>query len=113
MSAAKGRFYPEVGFQTGARRFQTHAFLPAGIGGPGFPSHIGPINDYQLNLRAGYTILDSGLRSADVQTAESHLSAAQYESSRTRDDLVFRVRVAFYEILQATDAVELAENRLA
>ncbi len=113
IATAKGKYYPEVGFQTGYRRFETHAFLPAGIGGPDFPSFVGPINDYKLNVQTNYMLFDSGLRSADLATARAQLSAAQQDSGRTRVDIVYHVQTAFYQVLQAEDGVELAMDRLA
>src|SRR3990172_13328850 len=111
IATARGKYYPEIGFQTGYRRFQTHAFLPAGNGGPDFPSVVGSINDYQLNVRTNYMLFDSGLRSADLATAQENFSAAQQESSRTRADIVYMVYAAFYEVLQAKDRIALSNER--
>ena len=113
IAIARGKYYPEIGFQTGYRRYETHAFLPVGISGPDFPSVVGPINDYKLNLQTSYVLFDSGLRSADLASARAQFSAAQQESGRTRADIVYRVQAAFYEVLQAEQGIELAKVRLA
>ena len=112
IAAARGKYYPEIGFQSGYRRYETHAFLPEGISGPDFPSVIGPINDWKLNVQTSYMLFDSGLRSADVATARLQFSAAEQDTGRTRADIVYRVHSAFYEVLQAEQGIELAKERL-
>lgn len=111
VSAAEGSYYPEVGVQSQYRRWETHAFLPEGIFRPGLPTHIGPTNDWQLNVRANYTVFDSGLRSSGLQSAKSQFSAAYEESNRTRADLVYSVQSAYFEMLQAQDGLTLAKVR--
>lgn len=112
VGAAKGRYYPEALFRSGFRRWETHVFLPEGVGSPGFQPTVGPVNEWRANLRAQYTVFDSGLRSSELKSAESQYSATQEESFRTRSEIVYSVYAAFYELLAAEDEVELAKLRI-
>jgi len=110
VTAAKGKYYPDVRFETGYRRFYTHAFLPEGIGGD-IPDVVGPINDYRMNVQTNYVVYDGGQRSSDIKTAQAQLAGSTQESNRTRVDIVYRTQAAFYEVLEAQDALELAKAR--
>lgn len=115
VASAEGRYYPEIGVQTAYRRFETHAFLPADLapitGVP--PTVVGPLNDWRFNVNMNYVVYDSGLRSSDLNSAKSHLSAAQQEADRTRADIVYSVHVGYYEALQAQARMKAAKDRQA
>jgi outer membrane protein len=110
VSTTKAKNYPDVRLETGYRRFFTHAFLPEGIGGD-IPDVVGPINDYRMNVQTNYIVYDGGQRSSDTKTAKAQLAGATQETNRTRVDIVYRTQTAFYEVLEAQDAVQLAKTR--
>lgn len=113
VASAEGRYYPEVGVQSAYRRFETHAFLPSDLapitGIP--PTVVGPLNDWRLNVSANYVVYDSGLRSSDLNSAKSQLSAAREEAGRTRADIVYNVHVGYFDVLQAQAALRSAKDR--
>src|SRR4249919_2162862 len=82
---AKGKYYPDVGWRFGYRRWESHAFLPEGFLRPGLDT-IGPVNEWRTNLRAQYTIFDSGQRSSELNSAESQYAASQEQSLETRNN---------------------------
>lgn len=51
VGVAKAPYYPLVSMNAGYRRWETHAFLPSGLGGPNPPSTIGPGDDWSLALK--------------------------------------------------------------
>jgi outer membrane protein TolC len=109
VGAVKGKYYPEVSFRTGYRRWESHAFLPEGFLRPGLDT-IGPVNEWRANLRSQYTLFDSGLRSSELKAAQSQHSATTEESLRVRNDIIYRVHSAYYELLAAEAEVELAKQ---
>ena len=113
VASAEGRYYPEVGVQSAYRRFETHAFLPSDLAPiTGIPSTVvGPLNDWRLNVSANYVVYDSGLRSSDLNSAKSQLSAAREEAGRTRADIVYNVHVGYFDVLQAQAALRSAKDR--
>ncbi|MCI0613337.1 TolC family protein [bacterium] len=109
---AKGRYYPEVGWRFGYRRWESHIFLPSGFLRPGLDT-IGPVNEWRTNLRAQYTIFDSGLRSSELNSAESQYAVSQEQSLETRNNIIYSVHAAYYDVLAAEDELELSKTRVS
>jgi outer membrane protein len=109
---AKGKYYPEVGFRFGYRRWESHAFLPEGFVRPGLDT-IGPVNEWRTNVRGQYTLFDSGQRSSELNSAESQYEASQQESLETRNNIIYNVQAAYYDVLAAEDELELSKTRIS
>lgn len=109
---AKGKYFPEVGFRFGYRRWESHAFLPEGFVRPGLDT-IGPVNEWRTNLRGQYTIFDSGQRSSELNSAESQYEASQQESLETRNNIIYSVHAAYYDVLAAEDDLALSKTRIS
>jgi outer membrane protein TolC len=105
--------YPEVGLQTGYRRWQTHAFLPDIVRiPPGTAQVIGPTDDWLAGLRARYTLYDFGERKALWQVARARQGLAEEEQSRIRQDIILSVHYGFYGLTSALEAGSVAEQNL-
>jgi outer membrane protein len=110
---AQAPYYPELGLQTGYRRFQSHAFLPGWVRiPPGSPTVVGPTDDWLGGLRARYTLYDFGERNAQVQVAKARQGLAQEEQSRIRQDILLSVYYGFYGLTSALEARGVAEQNL-
>lgn len=109
---AKGKYYPDVGFRFGYRRWESHAFLPEGFIRPGLDT-IGPVNEWRTNLRTQYTLFDSGQRSSELNSAESQYEASQQESLETRNNIIYNVHAAYYNVLAAEDELALSKTRIS
>jgi outer membrane protein TolC len=106
-------YYPEVGLQTGYRRWQTHAFLPDFVRiPPGTTQVVGPTDDWLAGLRARYTLYDFGERQALLQVAKARQGLAQEEQARVRQDIILSVYYGFYGLTSALEAKRVAEQNL-
>ncbi|MEW5807072.1 MAG: TolC family protein [Acidobacteriota bacterium] len=110
--AAKAAYYPEVSFQTGYRKFETHAFLPEGLSFPGLTTVVGPIDSYSLTVNAGYTLYDSGLRNAQHQASLASKAAVEEYASRSHDEVIFAVHQSYYSLLAAQEGLSVARKNL-
>jgi outer membrane protein len=109
---AKGKYFPEVGFRFGYRRWESHAFLPEGFLRPGLDT-IGPVNEWRTSLRGQYTVLDSGQRSSELNSAKSQYEASQQQSLETRNNIIYNVHAAYYDVLAAEDDLALSKTRIS
>jgi outer membrane protein TolC len=110
---AKAPYYPEMGVQTGYRRWQTHAFLPDWVRFPaGASSVVGPTDDWLAGLRARYTLFDSGDRRALLNTVLARQGAAEEEKARINQDIILLVHQGFYGVLAAREIREVAVKNL-
>lgn len=109
---AKGKYYPDVGFRFGYRRWESHAFLPEGFVRPGLDT-IGPVNEWRTNLRSQYTLFDGGQRSSELNSAKSQYAASQQESLETRNNIIYNVHAAYYDVLASEDELELSKTRIS
>jgi outer membrane protein len=109
---AKGKYFPDVGFRFGYRRWESHAFLPEGFVRPGLDT-IGPVNEWRTNLRSQYTIFDGGQRSSELNSAKSQYAASQQESLETRNNIIYDVHAAYYDVLASEDELELSKTRIS
>jgi outer membrane protein len=106
-------YYPEVGLQTGYRRWQTHAFLPDFVRiPPGTAQILGPTDDWLAGLRARYTLYDFGERQAQLQVAKARQGLAREEQARIRQDIILSVYYGFYGLTSALEAKRVAEQNL-
>ena len=106
-------YYPEVGLQTGYRRWQTHAFLPDFVRIPsGTTQVVGPTDDWLAGLRARYTLYDFGERQAQLQVAKARQGLAREEQARVRQDIILSVYYGFYGLTSALEAKGVAEQNL-
>ncbi|HSE41567.1 MAG TPA: TolC family protein [Acidobacteriota bacterium] len=113
VSSVKGKFFPEASARTTFRRWESHAFLPPGVGFPGFSSVVGPTNDWLFSLRGNYLVFDSGSRSSELKAAQAQRSATAEDLENARLDVVLQVRAAFYQLLVALEQIDLAKERLS
>jgi outer membrane protein len=110
---AQAPYYPELGLQTGYRRWQTHAFLPSYIRVPaGSPTVLGPTDDWLGGLRARYTLYDFGERQARVQAAQARQGVAEEEGLRVRQDIILGVYSGFFGLTSALEARQVAGQNL-
>jgi outer membrane protein len=111
VASVKGKFYPEALARTGYRRWESHAFLPPGVGFPGIPPVIGPTNDWGLSLRSNYLVYDSGLRSSELKVAQAQRAATAEDFENAKLDVELQTRVTFYQLLASLEQEELARQR--
>jgi outer membrane protein len=111
VESVKGKYYPEALARTGYRRWETHAFLPPGVGLPNLVPVIGPTNDWTLSFQSRYLLYDSGLRSSELKVARAQRAATAEELENRKLDLELEVRVAFYQLLASMEQEELAKQR--
>lgn len=117
-AAAGGPLLPEVHLSLASRRLESRAFLPSGLSalaGPlgEIPPVIGPTNQHAYALRGSYTLFDGGARRARKSQAEALAAAARAREGRTRADLAFEVHRAYYALLRAREALQVAEAEVA
>lgn len=110
---AKAPYYPEIYASAGYSRFQKHAFMPGGLPASASSSVIGPENDWTGSINARITLLDSGERSARLDSATAIKEAVYNESEKTRQEIITGVKRAFYSLMAARQAKEVAEKNLA
>jgi len=108
-------YYPQVGLAAGYRRWESHAFLPSGLGGAmgAPPDTVGPTDDWSGGLTASLTLFDSGRRRAYILAAKARLGASREESAALEQDIALTVHQAFYGLLSAEDALRVAKENLA
>lgn len=110
---ARAPFYPELGLQTGYRRWQTHAFLPGFVRiPPGTAQVVGPTDDWLGGLRARYTLYDFGERRAQLQAAQAQQGVVEEEGSRVREDVILGVYNGFFSLTSALEIREVALQNL-
>jgi len=107
-------YYPQVGLAAAYRRWESHAFLPSGLGGAMStpPDTVGPTNDWSGGLVASLTLFDSGRRRAQILAAKARLGASQEELAALEQDIALTVHQAFYGLLSAEDALRVAKENL-
>lgn len=123
--STKSAYYPNLGFALGYRRLETRIFFPESMvnaltiatSGSPLASQVtpvlGPMNQWNLGLRASYTLFDSGQRKAQVRGSEAGRAALQAASSAARQDTIMLVSKAFYGLLSAEEQEAVARRSLA
>lgn len=113
MGMTKASYYPDLHLTTGARRWQTHAFVPKSIKNTiPIGNEYGPFNDYYYDLHSNWTLYDFGKRSSNYCAAKAHACAAQQESKKVNQDIVLSVSVAFYSVIANLEMLSVAEKNL-
>lgn len=111
--ASLASYYPDVTANAGYRRFQTHAFLPNRVLSlPGVSTVVGPEDRWSADLRASYTLFDSGRRRADRKMAEAAAEVAGEDVERTRQIVAFNVALAYHNLLSAFEQRRIAQEHL-
>lgn len=110
---ARAPYYPTLSVAASYARWETHAFLPEGLGGSTIPSTIGPTDDWTAALTGRYRLYDSGRRAADLRAALAQQRVAEHEAARVRQDLALEVRRAFYALVAARAGERVADTNLA
>lgn len=105
-------YYPQVGLSAGYRRWESHAFLPSGLGGAmgTTPDTVGPTDDWSGGLTASLTLFDSGRRRARILAAKARHGASREELAAVEQDTALNVHQAFYGLLSADDALRVARE---
>lgn len=107
--------YPHVDLSAGYRRWESHAFLPRGLGGTigAPPDTVGPTHDWSGGLTAGLTLFDGGRRRAAILAAKARWGASREDAAALEQDIALAVHQAFYSLLSAEDALRVARENLA
>lgn len=109
----RGAYYPTFGVRGGASRWQNYAFLPNGLSNPDISSVIGPTDDWSAGGFSRYLLYDSGVRRANLEGAKAlELTIAQQGES-TRQNVIFDVHQAFYQLAVATELRTVAQTSLS
>jgi outer membrane protein len=113
VGVAKSAYYPEIDAIAGYSRWQRHIFLPSGISLPGMTSSVGPTDDWVANLNLRYALFDSGERRAELIAATAQEHASKERTQEVQLDIALNVHRAYYGLLAAQEALEIAEKNLA
>jgi outer membrane protein len=68
--------------------------------------------NYDAQIMAGYTIWDHGRREAGLAQAKASERSVQSDHVRTRQDLIFDITEAYYDLLQAEKMIDVDEKLL-
>lgn len=112
---AASPFYPTIGVNGGGARWQQRIYLPSGIAPPGttLPDTVGPIDDWNVEVRGRWMLFDNGERRAKLRAANASLGAAQADQVRIRQDLALAVHQAYFGLLTDTEMRTVARESLA
>ena len=110
---ARASFYPTLGARGGVSRWQSHAFLPGGFSAPNVSSTVGPGDDWSAGGFARYTLYDGGSRRAALDTAQAQEAVTEADSTATRDNVLFSVHQAFYNLAATLELEVVAHKSLA
>lgn len=120
-AVAKAPYYPSLGFNLGASRWQRRIFLPNGLFPPGatMPTLVGPTDDYSFSFAATYLLFDGGERKAQWAAARARQKASAADGGRARQDLTLSVHQAYFALAAAMatrgaaqQSVDRAEDHL-
>jgi len=109
----RGAYYPTFGVRGGASRWQNYAFLPNGLSNPDISSVIGPTDDWSAGGFARYLLYDSGVRRASLEGAKALQLTIAQQGESARQNVIFDVHQAFYQLAVATELRTVAENSLS
>lgn len=114
LGIVKSNYYPKLDAVMDYRRFQTHAFMPQGVGGVGgLPSSIvGPEHDYAAALTASVMLFDSGKRRSSLNSAKANLAASNQQADTVEQDIKFAVYESFYTVLSSKQILKVARQNL-
>lgn len=109
---ARSPYYPELSARASHRRWETHAFLPNGLGRADVPGTIGPTDDWSAGFEARYLLFDSGARKARLEAAKAREGKARRDEGAIRQDLALAVHEAFFGLAAAEEHRRVAEQSL-
>jgi len=109
----RGSYYPSFGIRGGASRWQNYAFLPNGLSNPDISSVIGPTDDWSAGGFARYLLYDSGVRRASLEGAKALQLTIAQQGESTRQNVIFDVHQAFYQLAVATELRSVAATSLS
>ncbi len=109
--AALSAFYPVVTASADYTRFETHAFLPSGIPITAEPM-IGPTDNWGGGVGLRFTLYDHGTRRAEVAAARAVESSTVARAAATRDDVVYAVHTAYWQLAAALQMKRAAQAGL-
>lgn len=112
---AEAPFYPTVGVDGGLGRWQQRVYLPNGIAPPGatVPDTVGPLNDWNADVRGHWTLFDSGERRARLRAANANLGVAQADAARMFQDIALSVYRAWFRYGSDMEMCVVARESLA
>lgn len=110
--AAQAPYYPDFSFSMGYQRMRTHIFLPNSLDIPLIVPVVGPTDVNSASVSGSYTLWDSGLRKAQKEAGRANQAAALELSGQSREDVTFAVHQAYYGLLAAQEARDVAEQSL-
>ena len=108
--AAKAPYYPDLAFQMSYRRFQTFIFLPNSLNLPLIAPIVGPVDSNGASVSASYALFDSGARKAQVAAGRFGKESAAQGAVQSREELALAVHRAFYALLAAQEALDVAKK---
>jgi outer membrane protein len=76
------------------------------------PATSSTSNDFSTGLSLGYTIFDGLNREANMNRATSSAVAAEQQSTRTRQQIVYQVQSAYLNVLRTEQLVKVSEENL-
>jgi len=114
---AQSNWYPQLSANAGYGRTKPVTGgrgLALAPGSPGLSTSSGQsYEDYSSDLTLRQTIYDFGRTSSQVKVQNLNTDAARYDLESTRDDVVFNVKQAFFQVLQAQASRDVAKESLA
>lgn len=110
---ARAAYYPTLSADARGARWQSHAFLPAGLTKQIPISTVGPTDDWSAGIDVTYLLYDSGRRRAEVAAARAAATGAEAEADRAALEIAFAVHQTFFAVEAAEAAIRAAESRAA
>lgn len=112
---AQSNWYPQLNANAGYGRTKPvtggrGVSLAPGSGGLSATSNS--YEDYSSDVTLRQTIYDFGRTSSQVKAQNLSTDAARYNLENTRDDVVFNVKQAFFQVLQAQASRDVAKESL-
>ncbi len=107
---ARAAYYPELDASAGYSRWERHAFLPDALARPGLALSIGPTDDWFAGLSARFALYDGGSRGASLRGAIARRDLADTDRAQARQDLALDVHRAYYGLLAAREALDVAAH---
>ncbi len=109
----RAAYYPELSARASYRRWETHAFLPEGLGQADIPSTVGPTDDWGAGFEARYLLFDSGARRARLAAARAWQDRGRQDERAVREDIALAVHEAYFGLVAAAENLGVAEQNLA
>jgi outer membrane protein len=116
LTAANGQYLPTLSASGGWNRYQTDRpgtdpFIVGGVVIPG-TSGFSVDNDFRLGLSLNMVLFDGLSREGVHGQASAGAQSAEFQSSRTRQTIVFQVDQMYLNVLRTQQLVRVAEENL-